>query len=159
MSWRPIDPFSMEVAYTDSNFKYTKTDTLAVDGAWLPNSPEHQLTVDLDYDVLPGLTLGVGTEVQTKWFLNSKNTATLDEDGNVVAESTVNGFTRWNARLTYAWKVAGLQGDLMVSGLNLFDRKYIAFTEPDPDGNSYHPAPTREVFVSARFRFGPAASL
>jgi len=28
--------------------------------------------------------------------------------------------------------------------------QYIAFTEPDPDGNSYQPGPEREFFVGVR---------
>ena len=31
---------------------------------------------------------------------------------------------------------------------------YIAFTEPDPDGNSYQPGPMGEVFISARILLG-----
>jgi hypothetical protein len=30
----------------------------------------------------------------------------------------------------------------------------MAFTEPDPDGNSYHPGTTREAFVGFKVLFG-----
>jgi len=29
---------------------------------------------------------------------------------------------------------------------NIFDKTYMAFTEPDPDGNSYQPGPGYEIF-------------
>jgi hypothetical protein len=37
---------------------------------------------------------------------------------------------------------------------NLLGTEYIAFTEPDPDGNSYQPGPTRELFVGIRVKVG-----
>ena len=35
-------------------------------------------------------------------------------------------------------------------GKNLTGKEYIAFTEPDPDGNSYQPEPGRQVFAGVR---------
>lgn len=35
-------------------------------------------------------------------------------------------------------------------GKNLTGKEYIAFTEPDPDGNSYQPGPGRQVFAGVR---------
>jgi hypothetical protein len=42
----------------------------------------------------------------------------------------------------------------MLSGRNAFGKYYIAFTEPDPDGNSYQPGPMDEWFITARFYLG-----
>jgi len=36
---------------------------------------------------------------------------------------------------------------------NLTDKEYIAFTKPDPDGNSYRPGSTREIFATRQLRF------
>jgi hypothetical protein len=41
----------------------------------------------------------------------------------------------------------------MLFGRNLGNKEYIAFTEPDPDGNSYQPAPERELFLQVRIAF------
>jgi hypothetical protein len=44
-------------------------------------------------------------------------------------------------------------GTFFVAGKNLAGKHYIAFTEPDPDGNSYQPGPSREVFAGFQVRF------
>jgi iron complex outermembrane recepter protein len=130
---QPVQPLCAEVAYTYGNFKYTLPDSL--DGNWLPNSPEHQLTADLEVEPLHGLTCGITCEVQTRWQIDKENSA------------SVNGFTLWGARASYAWHVGGLAGDVNIAGRNIFGYDYIAFTEPDPDGNSYQPGPKEEVFA------------
>jgi hypothetical protein len=43
--------------------------------------------------------------------------------------------------------------EAFVSGRNVTGVEYVAFTEPDPDGNSYHPGPTAEVFGGVRVSF------
>ena len=43
--------------------------------------------------------------------------------------------------------------EAFVAGRNVTGVEYIAFTEPDPDGNSYQPGPTRELFAGASARF------
>ena len=42
----------------------------------------------------------------------------------------------------------------MLQARNVMGQGYIAFTEPDPDGNSFQPGPTREAYVSFRILFG-----
>lgn len=44
----------------------------------------------------------------------------------------------------------GLDRELSVQGPNLTGVEYIAFTEPDPDGNSYQPGPERGLFAGVR---------
>lgn len=149
--WHPIHPLTMSVSYTYSDFKYTKPEydvnpdnpnaaPYKLKGNWLPNSPQHQSFAEVEYEVLPHLSVAISNEVQTRWYVDSRNSA------------SVNGFTLWGARLGYEWRLGRLNGDIMLTGRNLFDRKYIAFTEPDPDGNSYQPGPTHEVFGSVRIR-------
>lgn len=151
LTWRIFRTLSTEVAYTYSDFKYSKPETdidpdspaagpYNLKDNWLPNSPQHQSYVDVDYGFLPHLTLGISNEIQTRWYIDSQNSA------------SVNGFTLWGARLIYDWQLGGLHGDIMLSGRNLLARNYIAFTEPDPDGNSYQPGPKREIFGNVRIR-------
>ncbi|MGA2297657.1 MAG: TonB-dependent receptor, partial [FCB group bacterium] len=45
LSWSPVKPMSVQLAYTYSHFRYTAPDT--INGNWLPNSPEHQLALDI----------------------------------------------------------------------------------------------------------------
>jgi hypothetical protein len=40
--------------------------------------------------------------------------------------------------------------ELIISGRNIFNVLYYGFTEPDPDGNSYQPAPTAEWSLGLR---------
>ena len=60
VSWTPVRPLALQVAYTYSHFQYTNTTSAYGDisGHWLPNSPEHQLVADAQragsqVDVLP----------------------------------------------------------------------------------------------------------
>jgi outer membrane receptor for monomeric catechols len=85
------------------------------------------------------LTLGVGTDSYSKWYVDASNA------------TSVNGYTLLNARVSWHFDIAGTTGDLTLQGRNLTATKYIAFTEPDPDGNSYQPGPERELFAGVRF--------
>ena len=60
----------------------------------------------------------------------------------------------FNPRAGYRWNNDKLSGEVMISARNAFDKNYIAFTEPDPDGNSYQPGPKHEVFVTLRIFLG-----
>jgi iron complex outermembrane receptor protein len=133
LGWTRLRRMSTDVAYTWSRFAYTRPD--AVKDHWLPNSPEHMLSMDVEYLVLPRLTVGVESEMQSRWLVDSQNSA------------SVAGFALWGASLTYGWRAGGLRGDAMVGARNVFGAKYLAFTEPDPDGNSYQPGPDEEYFA------------
>ena len=63
------------------------------------------------------------------------------------------GFNLFNASAVWSWKLFGLKGELSCSVRNLTGEKYMAFTEPDPDGNSYQPGPSTEVFGKLKIRF------
>jgi len=52
-----------------------------------------------------------------------------------------------HARLSKGWQHKRYSGTYFVTGRNLTNRDYIAFTEPDyPDRHTYQPGPEREVF-------------
>jgi hypothetical protein len=63
---------------------------------------------------------------------------------------SADGFALCNPRVGYRWKWGHYSAEVSLQGRNVFGTEYIAFTEPDPDGNSYQPGPTREVFVGVR---------
>jgi iron complex outermembrane receptor protein len=140
LAWMPRGPVSLQVAYTYSNFQYTNDTSAYGDlrGHWLPNSPESQLVVDGQIKVLRDLTAGVTTETLSRWYVDPTNVA------------SVAGYTLLHARLAYRLH-AGWNGlEATASVRNLLGKQYIAFSEPDPDGNSYQPAAEREVFVGLR---------
>ncbi|MCX6601653.1 MAG: TonB-dependent receptor [bacterium] len=136
LTWQPVRPLSLEAAYTWSDFIYTKPDSLK-DNV-LPNCPEHLLAADAEYRFPYGFSLGVTVERQSRWQVDSRNTA------------SVQGFTVLSARAAYEWRLCGKSGELSVTGRNLTGEKYVAFSEPDPDGNSYQPGPTEEVFATLK---------
>ncbi len=142
LAWRPIRRLSTEVAYTWSRFKYIAP--AAIDGHWLPSSPEHILHLGADCQVAPRLSLGVDSDMQSHWW--------VDTDGL----AWVPGFALWGAHASYQWRLAGLSGDLSVAAKNIFGAFYMAFTEPDFDDtggvvvdvyNSYQPGPKQEYYA------------
>jgi len=142
LKWNPIDPFTLQMAYTFSDFKYTNPDSIS--GQFLPNSPQHQLNVEAEYKICKRLTIGISTELQSKWYIFTDPTNyNISQDG----------FNLYHARVTYNWNLGKLKGDLGVYMKNITDKKYIAFTEPDPDLNAYQPGSGREIFVNIRMKF------
>ncbi len=135
----PSKNLRIQMAYTYSDFKYVsfETEQEHISGTYLPNSPKHRFVGDLQYN-LGAWMLGVTLEAQSRSYVDATN------------ESWADGYVILNARLGIN---LGKSMSLMIYGKNLLNAEYIAFTEPDPDGNSYHPAPTREVFASLRFAF------
>ena len=45
---------------------------------------------------------------------------------------------------------AGREIEISFQGRNLTGTEYVAFSEPDPDGNSYQPGAVQEYFVGLR---------
>ena len=139
VSWTPVRPVALQVAYTYSHFQYTNTTSAYgdINGHWLPNSPEHQLVADAQVTVMRGLKLGATSETRSRWYVDPTNAATVD------------GYTLLHARVSY--RLPG-PNPVEITGTvhNIFAKQYIAFSEPDPDGNSYQPAPEREIFVGFR---------
>jgi hypothetical protein len=63
------------------------------------------------------------------------------------------GYNLYNAAISYAFKLKKLDGKISLSARNFTGESYMAFTEPDPDGNSYQPGPNREYFCNITFKF------
>jgi iron complex outermembrane receptor protein len=155
----PVQDLELQVAYTYSNFKYTNPDTIRIvmdpdidaadgpryikNGNFLPNSPMHQLYVDLQYTFMPGLSAGVGAEMFSKAYI----------DGANIESEAVPAYTLLNARINYQLPVKGIATEVSLSGTNLANIKYVAFSEPDASGNSYQAGAGRELFASFRIRF------
>ena len=154
--YRPVKPLCIQMAYTYSHFKYSLGESIPilmddstihksiVDGHWLPNSPQHQLAVDVSYDVIPELTLGVNSMTLSKSYIDGANRES----------EAVPAYTLLGARVAYHWTAAGVSGDLTGQVRNLADQKYVAFSEPDAGGNAYQPGAGREFFVGLRVGLG-----
>ena len=154
LSYSPIAPVNVDIAYTYSNFKYTSPDS--VKNHWIPECPQHMLTAEVSVKFLQHFILTLGTEYQSKWYIQVDDSIynQFNENG-VLRNSWVDGFTIYNANLSYSWKIGNLNGDLSIFAKNLTDEHYFGFTEPNngPDYNSFQPAPGREFFVSLKLRF------
>jgi hypothetical protein len=53
----------------------------------------------------------------------------------------------------YTALFAGTKAELSINARNIFSRRYIAFSEPDPGGNSYQPGTPLEIYLNARVGF------
>jgi iron complex outermembrane receptor protein len=142
LSWAPSPQALLQAAYTWSDFVYTNAQSAYGDvrGHRLPNSPVNQLAADAEYRFDYGLTLGLGTEVLDKWYVDPGNATTVD------------GYALVNVRAGYRLTLSGAAAELTLAVRNLFAKRYIAFTEPDPDGNSYQPAAERELFIGLKIQ-------
>jgi outer membrane receptor for ferrienterochelin and colicin len=154
LSYSPIDPVNIDIANTYSDFKYTSPDS--VKNHWIPECPQHMLTAEVALKFLKHFTLTLGTEYQSKWYIQVDDSIynQFNENG-VLRNSWVDGFTIYNADLKYDWKFGKLNGDISLFAKNVTDEHYFGFTEPNngPDYNSFQPAPGREFFISLKLRF------
>jgi iron complex outermembrane receptor protein len=144
LDWVPVRKLKMDIAYTWSQFKYVSPDS--VKDHWLPSSPEHMLNLGVDYQVVPQLSVGIESQMQSKWWVSTSNAASAP------------GFALWGAHASYDWRLGDVGCGLSVSARNIFGASYMAFTEPDFDDtggivvdvwNSFQPGPKQEYF--ARF--------
>jgi iron complex outermembrane recepter protein len=152
LAWYPVEPLALRLAYTYSHFKYDTVQTLDAaaiyKGTWLPNSPQHQLYLDGEYSLSPRLTAGAALEYLSSWFIDSTNRIFPNGYGRTDPYALV------HVRLGYKLEIDGLPLEILLSGRNIFGVEYYGFTEPDPDGNSFQPAPTAEWTLSLRLAFG-----
>jgi len=147
LAWFPVEPFTLRLAYTYSHFKYETVATLTgetFNGTWLPNSPRHQLYADAECRVVGDLTAGAALEYVSSWYIDSTNRIFPNGYGRTDPYALV------HVRLGYKFLFGGMPLELFVSGRNIFNVLYYGFTEPDPDGNSYQPAPTAEWSLGLR---------
>jgi iron complex outermembrane recepter protein len=155
-----------QVAYTYANYQYTSadvdpvyTDTAYVltqppaKGQWLPNSPRHQLYAEINYTINKNFKVTASTEFQSKWAIYTDAKAYKGEMDPAIYQNWQEGFNLYHLRAAYLWKIWKLKGELSIFVRNLTNQKYMAFTEPDPDGNSYQPGPGREFFGTLKISF------
>ena len=165
-SFKIFKNLTWQTAYTFSDFKYTSatidpvyTDTAYVlttppkEGQWLPNSPKHQLYSEINYRFNKNLKLSLGTEYQSKWAIYTDANAYAGELDPDIYRNWQDGFNLYNTQIVYNRKINNVDYELNLVIRNLTSEKYIAFTEPDPDGNSYQPGPVREFFGGIKIRF------
>ena len=166
ISYNILPNLTWQIAYTFADYRYTSatidpvyTDTNYVlttppaDGQYLPNSPKHQVYSEVVYSPVQSVKMSVGVENQSKWAIYTDAKAYNNELDPAIFQNWQDGFTLFNAEVTYLWNLGVLNGELSLSVRNLTDEQYMAFTEPDPDGNSYQPGPGREFFGNLRIKF------
>ncbi len=166
MSYKMCKNMNLQVAYTFADYKYTTAtiDPVYTDpayvlttppaaGQYLPNSPKYQLYAEWVYAFSKGFKLSLGTEYQSKWAIYTDAKAYNGELDPSIYQNWQNGFNLYHARLSYEWNLSDLKAECSLYVRNFTNQKYMAFTEPDPDGNAYQPGPGREVFVNLKIRF------
>ncbi|MCB8994690.1 MAG: TonB-dependent receptor [Bacteroidales bacterium] len=166
ISIEAIKNLNLQFAYTYANYKYTSatvdpvyTDasyvltTPPAKGQWLPNSPQHQLYAELVYSIKKRVKISLASEYQSKWAIYTDAKAYNNELDPAIFQNWQNGFNLYHASVVYEWSLRRLKGECSIFARNLTGFKYMAFTEPDPDGNSYQPGPGREFFGSIKIKF------
>ncbi|HET7841875.1 MAG TPA: TonB-dependent receptor, partial [Terriglobia bacterium] len=143
--WLPLRRVTVTTAYTYSHFIYTRYSSLTYPGDLagndLPNSPRHQAFINASYEFAPGWFAGASAEAYSRAFVDPTNRTWIDTYGFA------------NARLSKTWQRRGFYGIFFFVCKNLTGKRYIAFTEPDPDGNSYQPGANREFFGGLQIKF------
>jgi len=146
--YRPAGAVIVQLAYTYSHFTYVLDSPIPVmmddttihktieNGNWLPNSPQHRIVVRGIWEITRDVTIGLSAETNSKAYI----------DGANVESEAVPGYTLLGARVAARFRIAGISGDVSVQVRNIGDIRYVAFSEPDPGGNSYQPGPGREFF-------------
>jgi iron complex outermembrane receptor protein len=144
IGYYPTSQLAVQLAYTFNDFVYT--DIVSLFGSFtdkvMPNAPRHQVGFDAAYRLNGRWIVGVNVFAQSMQYVDQANDLTAD------------GYGLLNPRVTYRFTAGGHPGEVQLSASNLTGTRYIAFTEPDPDGNSFQPGPTREVFLGVRLWLG-----
>lgn len=166
VSFKIMKNVLLQMAYTFADYKYTSatvdpvyTDTTYVlttppaAKQWIPNSPKHQLYSELIYSINQNFKVSVGTEYQSKWAIYTDAKVYSGKMDPTIYQNWQQGFNLYNARVSYQWNIWGLTMECSLFVRNFTGAKYMAFTEPDPDGNSYQPGPGREFFGKMMIRF------
>jgi iron complex outermembrane receptor protein len=145
LTWYLLDPLTLTMAYTYSDFTFTEyvslTYTGDLSGNLLPNSPRHQIYLD------------ARLRLDSNWFISASLEGFSRAYIDATNETWIDGYVLLGGRFGYRWSGRAIQGEIIVTAKNITNQEYIAFTEPDPDGNSYQPGPTREIFITAQLRF------
>ncbi len=145
LKWLPLSRLTLAGAYTYSHFAYTRYESLTYPGDLignrLPNSPAQQFSADANVQLPGRFSLGMSTIAYSRAYIDPTNRTWID------------GYGLLNARVGKTWQRGATYGTIFLAGKNLTANRYIAFTEPDPDGNSYQPGPSREIFAGLQFQF------
>jgi len=145
VEWLPTPAFRLTAAYTFSDFAHTRYDGISLPGDLSgntpPNSPRHQAAAETVYTWRDRWVVAATVQALSRAYVDATNAPWID------------GCTLVGLRLARSLTLRGRHLEVFVSGRNLGNVEYIAFTEPDPDGDSYHPGPEREVFGGVRFAF------
>jgi iron complex outermembrane receptor protein len=144
LGYYPLANLAVRGAYTYSDFVYTTVQFMFdhFTDKVMPNAPRHQAVLDVEYQVDHNWAFGLNTFGQSRQYVEHSNALSAD------------GFMLCNPRISYRWKGRHYAGEISLQGRNVFGAQYMAFTEPDPDGNSFQPGPTREVFLGVRISPG-----
>jgi len=166
ISCKILKNLSLQASYTYADFTYTSasidpvyTDTAYVlttpptKGQWLPNSPKHQLFAEAVFAINKNFKASISTEYQSEWAIYTDARAYNGEIDPAIYQNWQDGFNLFHARLSYLWKIKGFSGEFNIFARNFTGVKYMAFTEPDPDGNSYQPGPAGEFFCTLKVNF------
>jgi iron complex outermembrane receptor protein len=155
--YAPMHDVEFRLAYTFSDFRYREDSPtpIAMDDEsilkyirkdnFLPNSPQHELYADVRVRPVEHAMLGFGVEAFSTSYI----------DGANLEAEAVHGYALLDARAAYEWQLNdnGLTAEVSISGRNLGNTKYVAFSEPDPGGNSYQPGAGREFFGGLRIHW------
>jgi iron complex outermembrane receptor protein len=166
ISYQILKSLSFQVAYTYADYKYVSSviDPVYTDpayvltsppaaGQYLPNSPKHQLYSEIIYSINKRFKLSLATEYQSKWAIYTDPKAYNGEMDPAIYQNWQEGFNLFHARVSYNLNIGKVKGECSIFIRNITGAKYMAFTEPDPDGNAYHPGPVREFFGNIKIRF------
>jgi len=145
VEWLPTPSFRLTAAYTFSDFIYTRYEGISLHGDLtgnaLPNSPRHQVGLEAVYTWHDRWAAAAILQAFSRAYVDATNATWID------------GYALMGLRLARTFTLGGRRLEVFVSGRNLGNVRYVAFTEPDPDGNSYHPGSAREVFGGLRLGF------
>jgi iron complex outermembrane recepter protein len=143
-TWHSAPAFTGRLAYTFSDFRHSTVKSLfgTFTDKVMPNAPRHQGFADAEYLAGDHGVFGLAIQGQSSWYVDHTNTASAD------------GFVLIDPRIVYRLNGRASHTEIILQARNVTGTEYIAFTEPDPDGNSYQPGPTREVFLGARVYVG-----
>ncbi|MEI6696862.1 MAG: TonB-dependent receptor [Bacteroidota bacterium] len=165
-SYKILKNLSLQMSYTYADYKYTTASidpvytnstyvltSPPVEGQYLPNSPKHQLYTEVVYSFSKNFKISLGSELQSKWAIYTDAKAYSGQLDPAIYQNWQDGFNLFHARISYEWNIWGLKGECSLFTRNFTGAKYMAFTEPDPDGNSYQPGPQREILGKIKIRF------
>jgi iron complex outermembrane recepter protein len=166
ISYQIMKTLTLNVAYTYADYKYVSSaiDPVYTDqayvltsppesGQWLPNSPRNQVYSEVVYSVTKRLKFSLATEYQSKWAIYTDPKAYYGEMDPTIYQNWQKGFNLFHARIGYDVTIGKVNAECSLFVRNLTGAKYMAFTEPDPDGNAYHPGPSREFFGNIKINF------